>query len=77
MLSNETSFHTKSTRLNQSFWTTEQVVQRLKLPNPRPLYMAKARNEPYLQKNYLVFATGKRNRWLFCKIQPYYQVNPA
>ena len=74
-MSNNNRLHTKSTRHDQSFWTTEQVVQCLKLPNPRPLYMAKARNQPYLQGSYLVFATDKRNRWWFCKIQPYRQAN--
>jgi len=77
MLSRNNRLHAKSTQLDQSFWTTEQIVQRLKLSNPRPLYMAKAQNQPYIQGNYLVFATGTRNRWWFCKIQPYHQKNLA
>ncbi len=53
---------------SKKFWTTEQVMQRLKLSNPRPLYQAKVRNEPYKEGKLLALSTGKRNRWLLCQI---------
>lgn len=54
----------------QRVWTTDQVMQRLGLSNPQPLYQAKAKNEAYQKGEWLAIAAGPRNRWLFCRILP-------
>lgn len=55
---------------SKRFWTTEQVMQRLKLSNPKPLYLAKAQNEAYQKGKLLALSAGKRNRWLLCQVLP-------
>ncbi len=44
-------------------FTTRQVVEKLKMPNAYPLYVAKNRSEVYQQGEFLVKYAGKRDSW--------------
>ncbi|MGA7935383.1 MAG: hypothetical protein WCA35_17670 [Kovacikia sp.] len=45
------------------YWTTQEVVKKLKLPNDRVLRAARANGSAYRQDHYIVAAIGKRNKW--------------
>jgi hypothetical protein len=49
---------------NWTTYTTKEVLRLLKIADPVVLYLCRRNGEAYFNGRYLVWADGKKNKWL-------------